>query len=99
MSWSLILRVRVANIVHLTVSFGSKHANIIKFEEFCVGETRCYLVLEYVVGGDLYELLREGKGLNEGVLRDVFIGIASGLSYCHGYVPSSPEQVPHQLTP
>ena len=41
------------------------------------------LVLEYVVGGDLYQLLREGKGLNEGLLRDVFVGIASGIAYCH----------------
>ncbi len=62
------------------------HPNITQIYDalFDEGENRFYLVMEYVDGKDLAEIIRAGTPLPLDIVLDIAMGILRALSYAHG---------------
>jgi serine/threonine protein kinase len=62
-----------------------RHPNIIRLEEWHeLGKGQVCLVLELIVGGDLWEeIVSHRKGMREEVAEMYFSQLCSAVSYCH----------------
>jgi 5'-AMP-activated protein kinase, catalytic alpha subunit len=59
------------------------HPNMIKLYQVLDTDLNIYLVMEYVSGGELFNLVNEEEGLQEDDARRLFKQICSGIEYCH----------------
>ena len=64
------------------------HRNIVKLHEVIDDPqyNKAYIIMEYVPGGSLHSLIRDGKGLEEEKCRKYFRDVIRGLEYCHDVV-------------
>ena len=71
-----------------------KHKNIVKLKEVLASNSKIYLVLELIKGGDLFDVIRgtyllinsnylDKGGLDENTARKYFYQILRGVHYCH----------------
>lgn len=59
------------------------HPNVIRYiDTFVVGKRAC-LVMEYVSGGTLSELIKDRKGFDDGFFKQMATGIIEGLAVAH----------------
>ena len=60
-----------------------RHPNMIKLYQVLDTDLNIYLVMEYVEGGELFNLVNDQEGLKENDARRLFRQIISGIEYCH----------------
>jgi serine/threonine protein kinase len=71
-----------------------KHKNIVKLIEVLASNSKIYLVLELIKGGDLFDVIKgkfhlfqtfniEKNGLDEKTAKKYFLQILRGVYYCH----------------
>ena len=72
-----------------------KHKNIVKLKEVLASNSKIYLVLELIRGGDLFDVIRGNScyailsinldkgGLDEATAKKFFYQILRGVHYCH----------------
>lgn len=49
-----------------------KHPNIVKLKEVLASNSKIYLVLELIKGGDLFDVIKHRNGLDEDTARKYF---------------------------
>ncbi|GMI25363.1 hypothetical protein TeGR_g5020 [Tetraparma gracilis] len=60
-----------------------RHPNIVKLKEVLASRTKIFIVLELVVGGELFDqIVKEGR-FNDEKARKYFRQLVTGLSYCN----------------
>ncbi|XP_069878982.1 sperm motility kinase 4A-like [Dipodomys merriami] len=59
------------------------HPNIVRLFEVVESEERIYLVMEYLDGGDLTDLLKKVQRMREDEARQVFRQVLRAIKYCH----------------
>jgi calcium-dependent protein kinase len=59
------------------------HPNIIKLFETYEDENNYYLVMEHLIGGDLFSRIERMKEINEAYIALIFYKIISAINYCH----------------
>ena len=59
------------------------HPNVIRLHEVLHTPSEILMVMEYVDGGDLLEVLNTRKRFTEAEVRHIFCQICSGVSFCH----------------
>lgn len=59
-----------------------RHPNVVNFEEVLASETKLYIVMEELTGGDLYRLLKKGP-VGEERAKRYFIQMIEAVSFCH----------------
>jgi len=59
------------------------HPNVIRLHEVLHTPTEILMVMEYVEGGDLLEVLNTRPRFQESEVRHIFCQICSGVSFCH----------------
>jgi serine/threonine protein kinase len=59
------------------------HRNIVKLKEVLASNSKIYLVLELIRGGDLFDVIKDKGGLDEKTARRYFFQIMRGVHYCH----------------
>jgi calcium/calmodulin-dependent protein kinase I len=62
---------------------GIVHPNIVRLLDFFEEEDYCYIVLEYLEGGELFDRIVEKKHFYESEARDVIKTMLIALKYCH----------------
>mmetsp|Transcript_82 Transcript_82/g.232 ORF Transcript_82/g.232 Transcript_82/m.232 type:complete len:430 (-) Transcript_82:20-1309(-) len=60
-----------------------RHESIVSVHDVLMSETKCYIVMELVRGGDLADKVSRGRHLLENEAREVFCQIAEAITYCH----------------
>uniref|UniRef100_A0A7S1T9N1 non-specific serine/threonine protein kinase n=1 Tax=Compsopogon caeruleus TaxID=31354 RepID=A0A7S1T9N1_9RHOD len=60
-----------------------KHRNIVELKEVLTSKSKIYVVLEYVRGGELYDLLEKSGRMDEITSRKYFQQLVDGVEYCH----------------
>jgi serine/threonine protein kinase len=60
-----------------------RHKNVVGLIEVMRTRTHIFLVLEYVVGGELFEKIVEEGKFNEDMARFYFIQLMDGVEYIH----------------
>lgn len=61
------------------------HPNIVKLKEVMTTKTKIYLVLEFVSGGELFDLIKENKKLSEEQSRKYFVQLIRALGHCKSH--------------
>lgn len=59
------------------------HPNMIKLYQVLDTMQNIFVVMEYVPGGELFDLVNENRGFDENIARKYFRQIIDGLEYCH----------------
>jgi len=59
------------------------HPNVIRLHEVLHTPHEILMVMEYVEGGDLLEVLNTRTRFTEGEVREIFTQICAGVSFCH----------------
>lgn len=60
-----------------------KHRNIVNLRQVLTSQSKLYIVMDLVTGGELFtKILKEGK-LEESVARRYFQQLVDGIEYCH----------------
>lgn len=59
------------------------HRHIVHLREVLASSTKLYLVMDYVNGGELFDLLEEQGALDEDVARRYFHQLVDAINYCH----------------
>ncbi|KAG2205143.1 hypothetical protein INT47_002237, partial [Mucor saturninus] len=59
------------------------HPNLIDLHQVLQDEHNVYFVTEYIPGGELFYYLNEKGKLSENEAKNIFVQIASALSWCH----------------
>jgi len=60
-----------------------QHTHIVKLTEVLASRTKIFIVLELVVGGELFDLIVKSGRLRERDARRYFRQLVNGVSYCH----------------
>eukprot|EP00188_Purpureofilum_apyrenoidigerum_P002177 Plantae.Rhodophyta-Purpureofilum_apyrenoidigerum.ctg23194.p1 GENE.Plantae.Rhodophyta-Purpureofilum_apyrenoidigerum.ctg23194~~Plantae.Rhodophyta-Purpureofilum_apyrenoidigerum.ctg23194.p1 ORF type:complete len:425 (+),score=61.15 Plantae.Rhodophyta-Purpureofilum_apyrenoidigerum.ctg23194:156-1430(+) len=60
-----------------------RHSNIVSVHDVLMSESKCYIVMELVRGGDLSDRVKKGRRLPENEAREIFVQIAEAVAYCH----------------
>ncbi|XP_059638115.1 CBL-interacting serine/threonine-protein kinase 1-like [Cornus florida] len=60
-----------------------KHPNVVRLNEVLASKTKIYMVLEYVIGGELFDRIASKGKLSEARGRKLFQQLIDGVSYCH----------------
>lgn len=58
------------------------HPHIVKLKEVMMSNSKIYLVLEFVAGGELYDLIHSRGKLDEEISRKYFVQLIRALAYC-----------------
>ncbi|CAD8102545.1 unnamed protein product [Paramecium sonneborni] len=58
------------------------HPNIVKLIEVLASKTKIYLVLEWIKGGELFDVIRNNKYIQEPQMRKYFRQIIRAIRYC-----------------
>ncbi|XP_027332803.1 CBL-interacting serine/threonine-protein kinase 24 isoform X1 [Abrus precatorius] len=60
-----------------------RHPNIVRLHEVLAGQTKIYIILEFVMGGELYDkIVQQGK-LSENESRRYFQQLVDAVAHCH----------------
>lgn len=59
------------------------HENIIKLEEYFIFQTKTYIILEYMNGGELFERIISLNGLQEKEAKNIFSQICCAVTHIH----------------
>ncbi|GAB0492354.1 hypothetical protein MMPV_003616 [Pyropia vietnamensis] len=59
------------------------HRHIVHLREVLVSSTKLYLVMDYVNGGELFDLLEQRGALHEDEARRYFHQLVDAIGYCH----------------
>ena len=62
------------------------HPNLIKLYQVLDADQNIFVVMEYVNGGELFNLVNEGSGLDEVSARKYFRQIIDGVEHCHQHL-------------
>lgn len=60
-----------------------KHPNVVQLHEVMASKKRIYIVLEFVMGGDLYNKIAQDGRLRENEARKYFQQLITAVDYCH----------------
>lgn len=60
------------------------HPNIVKLIEVLASKTKIYLVLEFISGGELFDIIKKNGNIEEKVMRGYFRQILKAIDYCKG---------------
>ncbi|XP_057836608.2 CBL-interacting protein kinase 23 isoform X2 [Cryptomeria japonica] len=60
-----------------------KHPNIVRLHEVMASKKRIYIVLEFVMGGDLHDKITHDGRLREDEARKYFQQLITAVDYCH----------------
>ncbi|KAG2315822.1 hypothetical protein Bca4012_066669 [Brassica carinata] len=60
-----------------------KHPNIVRLHEVLASKTKIYMVMECVMGGELFDRIVSKGKLSETEGRKMFQQLTDGISYCH----------------
>ncbi|KAG6494615.1 CBL-interacting protein kinase 1-like [Zingiber officinale] len=60
-----------------------KHPNVVRLYEVSASKTKIYMVLEYVNGGELFDIIHSKGKLSEKQGRKLFQQLIDAISYCH----------------
>ena len=69
------------NEAHILKSMN--HPNIVRCFDYFEDSSFCYIVLEYLEGGDLVHLIMQKDHFNEKLARDIVVKLLSALEHCH----------------
>ncbi|EGR32286.1 hypothetical protein IMG5_089700 [Ichthyophthirius multifiliis] len=58
------------------------HKNIVKLIEVLASRTKIYLVLEFMKGGELWDIIKDKGKINEDEMRNIFRQILLAIEYC-----------------
>lgn len=59
------------------------HENVVKLRDVLASRSRLYIVMELVRGGELFDRIGMGRGLDEATARAYFTQLVDGMVYCH----------------
>lgn len=59
------------------------HPNIIKLYEIWETDNKCYLVMEYCKGGELFDYIIKHERMSEAIAANIMKRLLSGLHYLH----------------
>jgi calcium/calmodulin-dependent protein kinase I len=62
---------------------GVIHPNIVRLLDFFEESDYCYIILEYLEGGELFDRIVEKQHFYEREARSVIFAILTALKYCH----------------
>ena len=60
------------------------HKNVVKMYEVLASKTKIFIVLELVIGGELFDKIVAEKHFDEDKSRFYYRQLVTGVSYCHG---------------
>ncbi|KAK3126072.1 hypothetical protein QOZ80_7BG0613500 [Eleusine coracana subsp. coracana] len=60
-----------------------QHPNVVRLYEVMGSKTRIYIVLEYVMGGELHDIIASSGKLKEDEARRYFQQLINAVDYCH----------------
>jgi serine/threonine protein kinase len=60
-----------------------KHRNVVSLREVLQSSKNIYIVLELVMGGELFDKIVQAKKFDEQTARRYFQQLISGMAYCH----------------
>jgi serine/threonine protein kinase len=60
-----------------------KHKNIVSLQEVLSSTSKLYIVMDYVRGGELFEMIERKGELDENLARRYFHQLVDGIDYCH----------------
>ncbi|XP_054805611.1 CBL-interacting protein kinase 24 [Prosopis cineraria] len=85
MSKSTILEHRMVEQIKREISIMKivRHPNIVRLHEVLASQTKIYIILEFVMGGELYDkIVQQGK-LSENESRRYFQQLIDAVAHCH----------------
>ncbi|XP_066103899.1 serine/threonine-protein kinase MARK2-like [Saccopteryx bilineata] len=59
------------------------HPNVVKLVEVIVRDSKLYIIMEYVSGGDLFDYLLRDRPITDAEARCIFRQLLLALQYCH----------------
>lgn len=59
-----------------------KHRHIVRMNEVLTSDTKLYIVMELVTGGELFDRIEKGR-VSEGIARHYFQQLVDGVDFCH----------------
>ncbi|XP_057823980.1 CBL-interacting protein kinase 23 isoform X3 [Cryptomeria japonica] len=74
-----------------------KHPNVVQLHEVMASKKRIYIVLEFVMGGDLYNKITHHGRLKENEARKYFQQLITAVDYCHSRGVSHRDLKPENL--
>ncbi|KAL4490246.1 hypothetical protein ABPG72_004285 [Tetrahymena utriculariae] len=66
----------------ISILMMADHKNIVKLVEVLASRTKIYLVLEYIRGGELWDLIKDRGQISEDEMRKYFRQIIEAINYC-----------------
>ncbi|GAB0497216.1 hypothetical protein MMPV_008540 [Pyropia vietnamensis] len=81
------LAIQKPDVVRREISIMKKlnHENVVKLRDVLASRTRLYIVMELVRGGDLFDRIDPGHGLDETTARTYFAQLVDGMMHCHAH--------------
>ncbi|KAL8214801.1 hypothetical protein R6Q57_004250 [Mikania cordata] len=79
-----IMKVGMMNQIKREISVMKlvNHPNVVHLYEVMASKTKIYIILEYVKGGELFDIVAKGK-LKENIARKYFQQLISAVDFCH----------------
>ncbi|KAH7650628.1 Non-specific serine/threonine protein kinase protein [Dioscorea alata] len=80
-----ILKHRMVNQIKREISIMKivRHPNIVRLHEVLAGETKIYIILEFITGGELFDKIAQQGKLHENESRKYFQQLIDAVDYCH----------------
>lgn len=73
------------------------HPNIVKLKEVMTSNSKIYLVLEFVGGGELFDLIKSSGKLDEDTSRKYFVQLIRALGHCKAHTIAHRDIKPENL--
>ncbi|XP_028801248.1 CBL-interacting protein kinase 24 isoform X2 [Neltuma alba] len=85
MSKSTILEHRMVEQIKREISIMKivRHPNIVRLHEVLASQTKIYIILEFVMGGELYDKIVQQVKLSENESRRYFQQLIDAVAHCH----------------
>ncbi|KAL1816049.1 hypothetical protein ACET3Z_018623 [Daucus carota] len=85
MTKSTILKHKMVNQIKREISIMKivRHPNIVRLNEVLASQTKIYIVLEFVTGGELFDKIVNQKRLSEQESRRYFQQLIDAVAHCH----------------
>ena len=85
MAKSTILKHRMVEQIKREISIMKivRHPNIVRLHEVLASKTKIYIILEFVMGGELYDKVAQQGKLSENDSRRYFQQLIDAVAHCH----------------
>lgn len=85
MTKSTILKHKMVNQIKREISIMKivRHPNIVRLNEVLASQTKIYIILEFVTGGELFDKIVNQKRLSEKESRHYFQQLIDAVAHCH----------------